>query len=241
MEEKYASCVLNCYKPTRSIKITFMSIDWKVVVGLFAAIVALIGIKVQIRNASKLRENSEKDAYDECKRLIKNIKETSDCLFLFSPNTINGFNVSNYFSEKDKYHLNQKVKDDVRSKMTQAVDTANLILKLRCAIKDNLSKLDELGGVVPQKNKKLIIRFIDHMMQLEPCIHSYVNLVFDYFEDGEYCNNMRDSKHLMNDDINNQLLQFLEESQTDIYKITGYSKIIFNKINLNIPSLYKVK
>lgn len=216
-----------------------MNINWQVVSISITALIALLGLYVQIRNSNKIRESSESDAYKEAKELILHIKELKSFMGFFSTTALNGFDVSIYFPDKKNYHNNQEIKNKIRNKMTQTEEYVNQITFVRFEISKGVERLEELGKFTSKRNKELVNDLIEKTMHLEGYVRSYYTTVFDYFDDDEYCKGMRYSMHIINGDAEELLLSSLQKNQEKIYYLVNDFNSILEKIDLKVTTFCK--
>jgi len=137
-------------------------------------------------------------------------------LFYVSRMTLGGVSIRYEYGEFDKYKNDGKFRNRIVNKMKSSsragitiVSNVNLIMKID-------TELQKIGYTLSKSDTTKLKDLFDLGLELDADVRQYVDTVFDYFDDKEFCGNkMRMSRHILPYESGQSVSLKLENSLDD--------------------------
>lgn len=218
----------------------------------FSDIIAFCALSVSVFSYHQLKKGNDtfkeslmSDAYNKSQEFINSLSNIENSLFHVSRLTIGGINVTPDYGKFVEYRTKDRFREGVVHRMKSAQRAGESICRNVNALMRLDSELGKLSYCLSKKNNQNLKKLMDLGLQIDGSIRTYVNFVFDYFDDEELCKGMRLSRHIIPNNevpIKTILETELTNSLKEIYAMSDQLSKICQELNgKKISDLYQHK
>ena len=215
------------------------------IVATFALVMSTIAYRQQRKGNDTFKESLMSDAYSKSQEFSNCLSNIETALFSFSKLTIGGINISHEYGKIDQYQTDDKFRSKIIHRMKSALAAGESVYRNANTLRKIDSDLSKLSYSLSKKDSQKLKELIDKGLHLDGIVRTYVNLVFDYFDDKEFCIGMRYSNHILPCDgvPKAKILEnSCERNIKEIYKLSGFLEETCESLNSKVISeLYKYK
>lgn len=215
------------------------------IIAFCALAVSIFTYRQLKKGNDTFKESLMSDAYGKTQEFVNSLSCIENALFPVSRLTIGGIDIAPDYGRFVEYKTQDQFRERVIHRMKLARYTGEAICRAVNALTRLNSDLEKLSYSLSKNNAQTLKELIELGLEVDHSIQAYVDLVFDYFDDEEFCQSMRYSQHIFtNNEISiKPMLEIrLTDSLERIYKISDQLSKICQKLSENkISELYQYK